>query len=97
MKSFIKKTKVEYNDVYYYFKEILKPKLIELYELNDINPIFEKIKTDLYLNKQYEISGITKYHIVYNINPIIFIFGTYTFTIYIELNYISYYIIFKEK
>lgn len=98
MKTFFNKSKVEYIDAYFYFKEMLKHKLNKMYYYEEI---IDKIKNDDYLNKHYILIKVNQYQGNFLINKIIinikFILRTTHISIGISYNNKETFIHFKKN
>ena len=98
MKAFFNKAKVKNIEGYYYFKEILKPQLNNIYIYEEI---IDKIKNDEYLNNHFKLLGVNQYQTDYLINKIIikikFILRTTHISIEISYNNKETFIHFKKK
>lgn len=62
MEAFFNKSKVKNIEAYYYFKEILKPQLNNIYIYEEI---IDKIKNDVYLNKHFNLFKVNQYQTDY--------------------------------
>lgn len=95
MKTFFIKTNLfqhHYINVYYYFIESLKNKLIKL---NDYEKIFEEIISDSFINEKYKFLMVNSYNNTIKEKNICFIIYDDLFSINVKIDKTSYYINFR--